>query len=385
MDSHTTTVLVPAVGQSYPIKTGTGLLGDLGRLVKTWTPKAKRVFVVSDQTVAPLYAETACKALANAGLESTVFTMPPGESHKTLATLESLYDAALAFRLTRRDVVVALGGGIVGDVTGYFAATFLRGVPFIQVPTTLLAQVDSSVGGKVAVNHHGLKNMIGAFYHPKGVLIDTDTLKTLTPRDFACGMAEVIKYAGLEATIVGNLPSPNLFEVLSSLSRDDAPAMARVIEYCCYLKAAVVAKDPEERLGVREILNLGHTFAHAFETLSEGQILHGEAVSMGLYRAYILAEKMQTLPTGTADAVKRLLLQHGLPVHPAVTWPAHAVVDLMKQDKKVQEAGQLRFVLPQMQLGQVEIRHDISETDVVWVLDTCQAEAGVSPSAISGV
>lgn len=329
--SQTRTIEVALGARAYPIVIGRGLLGggfDLAAHVA-----GTDCLVVSNETVAPLYLESLRRGLAGKQVES--IALPDGEAHKTLATMESILDRLVTTGANRDTTVIALGGGVVGDVAGFAAASYMRGVDFIQVPTTLLAQVDSSVGGKTGVNHPQGKNLIGAFHQPRLVLIDTDTLNTLPDRELHAGLAEVIKHGAIcDATYFAWLEA----SMPALLARDPA-ALAQAIGRSCEIKAEVVAADEREG-GRRATLNFGHTFGHAIEhCLGYGEWLHGEAVAAGM----IMAAKLSGLDTADIDRLTRLVAAAGLPVAPpaiaAAQWRA-----AMGLDKKVQ-GKQLRFVL----------------------------------------
>ncbi len=314
-------------GRAYDIVIGAGLLRSAGTLMRDAIP-CMRAFVVTDGNVAPLYGETLRAALWSEGIETTLLTVPPGEGSKSEAVLFELYDKMLEAQITRGDVIAALGGGVVGDLAGYAAATLLRGIPFVQIPTTLLAQADSSVGGKVAINHPRGKNLIGAFHQPKLVLADTDTLKTLPARELACGMAEVIKH--------GAIADADLFSFLE----EGTPDYADIIGRNCDIKRRVVETD-EFDTGGRFILNFGHTFGHAIE--AQGGFLrynHGEAVSVGMVTAAVLGEKLGVTKPGTSERLRGILTLHGLPVTSGETpdW------SLALSDKK-RDGDTLRLVL----------------------------------------
>jgi 3-dehydroquinate synthase len=317
--------------RSYPIVIGRGLLDggfDLGRFVR-----GTNCLVVSNETVAPLYYQNLLPNLAHCDVSSV--NLPDGEAYKTVATMQTVLDALVESRANRDVCLVALGGGVVGDVAGFAAACYMRGVDFIQVPTTLLAQVDSSVGGKTGVNHAQGKNLIGAFHQPRAVLIDTDTLDTLPDRELSAGLAEVIKH--------GAICDPEFFAWLESnieaLLRRDPDALEHAIRRCCEIKAEVVAEDERES-GRRAILNFGHTFGHVIEhSQGYGEWLHGEAVAAGM----IMAAKLSGLEEADVRRLTNLVEAAGLPVAP----PAIAASDwknAMGMDKKVQDK-QLRFVL----------------------------------------
>jgi 3-dehydroquinate synthase len=319
----------------YPIYIGPGLLGDSGLLAPHL--RSKQVCVVTNSTVAPLYLARLKSALS--GYQVDVVELPDGEQFKTLDTVNRVYDALLSARHHRTTTLIALGGGVIGDMCGFAAATYQRGVNFIQIPTTLLAQVDSSVGGKTGVNHPLGKNMIGAFHQPQAVIADTSVLRSLPEREIAAGIAEVVKYgliadADFFAWLEGNLDS--------LLAREDA-ALSRAIERSCAIKAEVVAQDERES-GVRAWLNLGHTFGHAIEAAQGyGSWLHGEAVAAGMMMALDLSVRMGWLEPEARERLSRLLERANLPVRaPAIS--TDRFLSLMSADKKVLD-GKIRLVL----------------------------------------
>ncbi len=323
--------------RGYPIYIGRGLLEDDALLAQH--VRGSQVVLVSNDTVAPLYLDRVRSALGERGLVTEV-VLPDGEQFKTLDTLATIFDRVLADRHNRTTTFVAVGGGVVGDITGFAAACYQRGVDFVQVPTTLLAQVDSSVGGKTAVNHPLGKNMIGAFHQPRAVLIDTNTLHTLPAREFSAGLAEVVKY--------GLICDESFYRWLQEqlprlLAREEA-ALAEAIERSCANKARVVAADEREG-GLRAILNLGHTFGHAIETAQGyGAWLHGEAVAAGMVLAAELSARRGWIAGDEVDRLRRLLADLHLPVDPPGDMTAAAFLDLMARDKKVVD-GRLRLVL----------------------------------------
>ena len=299
------TVCAPAAEERYDIHIENGLLSRAQALLAPYA--GRRACVVADEHTAPLYGDALLSALRQAGAQATLISLPAGETTKCSQQLSALYDAFLGFGLTRADAVFALGGGVIGDLAGYAACTYLRGVHFIQVPTTLLSQVDSSVGGKVAVNHPRGKNLLGAFYQPELVLIDPDTLATLDARKFGAGMGEVIKH--------GCIADRALFEELEALGSRDAltPHLSRVVARNCAIKARFVHEDPHDR-GIRMRLNFGHTLAHALENeLGYGTLLHGEAVCIGMVAAARWGERLGVTPAGTADRIEQLLIAYDLP------------------------------------------------------------------------
>jgi 3-dehydroquinate synthase len=330
------TLTVDLGDRSYPIFIGSNLLN----FSELWFPwlQSSQVMVVTNETVAPLYLERVTQALS--GKQWATVILPDGESFKSLDSAMTVFDALLSRKFSRNAHLVALGGGVIGDLTGFVAACYQRGVPFIQIPTTLLAQVDSSVGGKTAVNHPLGKNMIGAFYQPRCVIADTCSLDTLPDRELSAGLAEVIKY--------GLIRDPEFFTWLEAslealLNRDDE-ALTHAIERSCLNKAEVVTLDERES-GLRATLNLGHTFGHALETgLGYGSLLHGEAVSIGMCQAADLSRRLGWLSDAEVNRIIALLQRARLPVRPPEGLTTEACLELMAVDKK-NENGQLRLIL----------------------------------------
>lgn len=351
--------------RSYPIYIGPGLLGQAQLLVPHLRTPA--VAVVSNVTVAPLYMERLTQGLRAAGVKVTEIVLPDGEAYKDWNSLNQIFDALLAARCDRSTTLVALGGGVIGDLTGFAAASYQRGVPFIQIPTTLLSQVDSSVGGKTGINHPRGKNMVGAFWQPRVVIADTDTLKTLPDRELSAGLAEVIKYG-----FIRDVPFLEWLEAnMPALRARDAAALAYAIERSCQNKAEVVAADEHETAkdGGRALLNLGHTFGHAIETgLGYGEWLHGEAVGAGMMMAAELSHRLGWLPEKDVERVRRLLAAAGLPVQGA-SLGVDRYVELMGHDKKV-VAGRLRLVLLK-KLGEAVTYADAPEADIRAAIETC--------------
>ena len=343
------TLKVELAGRSYPIHIGRNLIGDAGLILPHL--KRKHVAVVTNTTVAPLYLEQLTLSLQAAGVRVLPIILPDGEAYKNTQTLNTIYDALLQNRCERSTTLIALGGGVIGDLTGYAAATFLRGVPFIQIPTTLLSQVDSSVGGKTGINHPLGKNMIGAFYQPQVVLADIDTLNTLPPREFSAGMAEVIKY--------GLMRDANFFDWLEgnveALMSLDEQALSYAIYRSCQNKADLVALDEHEQ-GDRALLNLGHTFGHAIENaMGYGVWLHGEAVAAGTILAADLSQRLGWLTASDSKRVTDILQAAKLPVT-APNLGVERYLDLMGHDKKVED-GKIRLVL-QQGIGKAVISSD---------------------------
>ena len=355
LDMLTLNVATPS--KHYPIMIGEQL--DLPRCLAPYL--SHQVAIVTNQTVAPLYLEWIQAALVVLQKPYFVITLPDGEAHKTWQTLNLIYDGLLQHRAERKTTLLALGGGVIGDMVGFAAATYQRGAPFVQIPTTLLSQVDSSVGGKTAINHPLGKNMIGAFYQPQAVVIDLHTLRTLPEREFSAGMAEVIKYA-----LLGDVAFLAWLEQnMAALMALDGTALAYAVHTCCAMKAKIVAEDETEQ-GVRAWLNLGHTFGHAIEAqMGYGQWLHGEAVAAGMVLACRLSELANGLSATDTDRVVALLRQARLPVAPPqfawADWLRH-----MQHDKKV-SAGKMRFV-GLKRLGEANILEDVSEAMLRQVL-----------------
>lgn len=323
--------------RSYPIVIGPGLLRTDARL--SALVSGRQVAIVTNERVGTLYGQHLAAGLSGTASRCITVHLPEGEAHKRWEVLNSIFDALLAQHFDRRCVLIALGGGVVGDMTGFAAAVYQRGVDFVQVPTTLLAQVDSSVGGKTGINHPMGKNMIGAFHQPRLVLADTDTLKTLPPRELAAGIAEMIKHGAIADV-----------DYLSALEQDmpmltacDGPALARAVLRSCEIKAQVVAADERES-GLRATLNFGHTFGHAIEAgAGYGQWLHGEAVGAGMVMAADLSVRLGMLESGARDRLVRTIAAAGLPTA-GPAWTADRYIELMRVDKKASQ-GVPRFVL----------------------------------------
>ena len=325
--------------RSYPILIGSELLADAA----TWAPQANRkalALIVTNVTVDKLYAATLAEALSPHFARVRTLALPDGEAYKDLAHLNLVFDELLGQEADRRTVLYALGGGVVGDMTGFAAACYMRGVPFVQVPTTLLAQVDSSVGGKTAVNHPLGKNMIGAFYQPRQVVCDLAVLDTLPDREMSAGLAEVIKYG---ASIDGDFLAW-LERHMDDLRARDRGALAHAVQRCCEIKAHVVGAD-EKEAGLREILNFGHTFGHAIEAgMGYGAWLHGEGVGCGMVMATELSARMGLVSIAFARRIEVLVARAGLPVRGPATLGPTRYLELMRVDKKAQ-GGDIRFVL----------------------------------------
>jgi 3-dehydroquinate synthase len=367
MQNMIQTLDVSLAERSYPIHIGCGVLADPALLLPHI--KQKKAMVVTNTTVAPLCLERLRQTLDAAGIAVLSVILPDGEKYKTWETLNLIFDALLSEHCERNTTLVALGGGVVGDMGGFAASCYQRGMPFIQVPTTLLSQVDSSVGGKTAINHPLGKNMIGAFYQPKLVLIDISTLDTLPERELKAGLAEVIKY--------GLIRDPEFFTWLEAniekLLARDQEALAYAVHRSCANKAEVVAAD-ERETGERALLNLGHTFGHAIETgLGYGVWLHGEAIAAGTLIAAELSNRLGWL---TADDVKRienLFVRAGLPVYGAPLGAAK-YLELMRHDKKVQD-GRLRLILLKG-IGQAVVSDEADEGMICGAIETRCTQTG---------
>ena len=327
--------------RSYDIAIGGQLLADPATYAQV--PSAAMALIVTNTTVKPLYAQQLASALAGRYAKIHVVELPDGEAYKDWTTLNQIFDALLGQGADRKTVLYALGGGVVGDMTGFAAASYMRGVPFVQVPTTLLAQVDSSVGGKTAINHPMGKNMIGAFYQPQLVVCDLDSLATLPPRELSAGLAEIIKYGPIADMAFLDWIEANLAALLAC----DPAAMAHAVKRSCEIKAWVVGQD-EREAGLRAILNFGHTFGHAIESgLGYGEWLHGEGVGCGMVMAAHLSQRLGLVEMAFVQRLTTLIAQAGLPVRGPVldnTDNAGRYLSLMRLDKK-SEAGEIKFVL----------------------------------------
>ncbi len=341
-------VKVPLGNRSYKILIGRKLLASLGEECAK-LKLGSRCAIISDRNVAPLYAKAAQRSLARAGFHAVLITVPAGETAKSIASVEACYDQLAKHRLERKSFIIALGGGVVGDLAGFVAATYLRGIAFVQVPTTLLAQVDSSVGGKVGVNLKAGKNLVGSFYQPRLVLCDLDALRTLPSREYRAGLAEVIKY--------GIIYDARLFHALErdlgKLLKRDSNTLTNVIARCCEIKADVVGQDETES-GLRAILNFGHTIGHALEAISHyGKYLHGEAISIGQVAAAKLSSQQLGLPATDVERITTLFRRAGLPVTVKLSSPQiKQLCAAMMLDKKV-SGGEIKFVLAE-RIGKVK-------------------------------
>jgi len=366
------TVPVGLAGRSYDILIGPALIDRAGEL-SAGLLASRRVIVVTDETVAPLYGARLSASFEKVGIAATTVTVPAGESSKEFASFGRLMNALLDQRPDRKVTLVALGGGVVGDLTGFAAASLLRGVDFIQVPTTLLAQVDSSVGGKTGINTRHGKNLIGAFYQPRLVLADTEVLDTLPRRELLAGYAEVAKYGLIDDPAFWDWCEANGAAVLAG----DAARRTYAIEQSCLAKARIVAADERETTDLRALLNLGHTFGHALEaeTGFGPELLHGEAVGAGMAMAFDLSAQIGLCPPADAARVRRHLDAVGLPVRLRTIggdnrrrWDSARLIEHMRGDKKA-EAGKLTFILARG-IGQAFVTREVDETSLRGLLDT---------------
>ena len=352
--------------RGYPIHIGKGILSQPELILEHLSQK--RVAIVSNTAVAPLYLEKLRSGLADQGVVAVPIILPDGEEHKNWQTLNLIFDALLHHRCERGTPIIALGGGVVGDLAGFAAATYLRGVPFVQIPTTLLAQVDSSVGGKTGINHPLGKNMVGAFYQPRVVVADAATLDTLPDRELKAGIAEIIKYGLIRDAAFVQWLETNMQQLLAR----DSVKMIEAIYRCCRHKAEVVEEDEYES-GSRALLNLGHTFGHAIENgLGYGAWLHGEAVAAGTLLAAEVSQRMNMIDGVDVERIRSLYQQAGLPVVAPALGP-DKYLQLMGLDKKVSE-GKMRFILLK-HIGEAVIHSDVPSRILVETLTECTAHA----------
>jgi len=359
----TQTVHVHLAERSYDIEIGSGNIDQTGPFLAR-LGKVSHAVVITDDNVQKPHAIRVAESLTDAAMEVDLISVEPGEPSKSIEMAAGLWQGLLELGADRKSVVVAVGGGVVGDLAGFVAATYARGIRFFQVPTSLLAQVDSSVGGKVGINLPEAKNMVGAFLQPIGVVIDTATLQTLPEREYRAGLGEVVKY--------GVILDAELFDYLEAhtagLIDRDEEVLRHVIARCCRLKADVVEQDEREESGLRAVLNYGHTFAHPLEALAGyGEILHGEAVSIGMLCASRLAERLGRVDAALTRRQHELLETLGLPVA-MPDLDRQKILETMTHDKKVQH-GKLRFVLP-TRMGHVELVGDVEESDVRAALES---------------
>jgi 3-dehydroquinate synthase len=340
--------------RSYDIFIGINILGNAGVSIQSFGLSPK-VAIVSNPTVYPLYGGVVADSLKKVGFDVLTVTIPDGEEYKDLLWVEHIYDELLKAKLDRSSSLIALGGGVIGDITGFAASTYMRGISYIQVPTTLLAQVDSSVGGKTGVNHKLGKNMIGTFWQPRLVWIDAETLKTLPKREFLAGLAEVIKYGVIWDEELFGFLEFRRHEILNL----DSNALRHIIRRSCEIKASVVSKDERES-GLRSILNFGHTIGHAIETATGyREYLHGEAVAIGMCLEARLSSMLTFIDNNTVLRIKALLDSYGLPSEMPSDIDIEHILSSMELDKKA-VAGELRFILPE-KIGKVRIHKGVSD------------------------
>jgi 3-dehydroquinate synthase len=350
--------------RSYDIVIGSKILDKLGGRLTEFRPS--KVGIISNKTIFPLYRDIVVKSLQECGITPEIFLIPDGEEYKDFLWTYYLHGELLKARFDRSSLLLAVGGGVVGDITGFVASTYMRGIKFVQVPTTLLAQVDSSVGGKTGVNHTLGKNMIGSFYQPSLVFIDVDTLKTLPEKEFYAGMAEIIKY--------GIMADGSLFDYLTS-NRDGilslGDALIHIIKRSCEIKADVVSKD-EREAGLRATLNFGHTIGHAVETVTGyKKYLHGEAIAIGMCAAADLAVRMKALQQSDARRIKELVASYNLPNAIPEALNVQDMINAMEVDKKV-KAGKLRFIIPES-IGTVKIEDDVDREMIKEVINSIRS------------
>lgn len=366
-------ITVPLPDRSYDVVIAPGGLDSLGTWLTGDSPNTpqlgKKMLLVSNPTVFEIYGERAIAALTQAGFDIAQCILPDGEQYKHLDSIQKIYDAALGHRLERSSTLVSLGGGVIGDMTGFAAATWLRGIHFVQIPTTLLSMVDASIGGKTGVNHPRGKNLIGAFHQPRLVLLDSEVLSTLPAREFRAGMAEVIKYGVIwDADLFGQLESaPDL----SSHGAVSAELLHTILMRSCQAKADVVAQDERES-GLRAILNYGHTIGHAVESLTGyTSVIHGEAVAIGMVAAGQIAVELGLWDADSQKRQTQLIQQTGLPTQIPASLDPEAIVDVLQNDKKV-KAGKVRFVLPTA-IGAVKITDQVPSETVLQVVKSLQS------------
>jgi 3-dehydroquinate synthase len=350
---------VRASRAAYDVIIGANLSGEIGARIRHLL-QGPRCAIISDRNVALLYDDRVKRNLTSAGFEPALITIPAGEKSKTLKQAGAICDQMIARGLDRQSFIIGLGGGVVGDISGFVAAIYHRGIPHIQIPTTLLAMVDSSIGGKTGVNTRDGKNLIGVVHHPSLVIDDVDVLKTLPRREFNQGFAEIIKHA--------IIADPKMFETLQSWNASEAPALQRLIRRNIEIKAAIVAQDERDRTGERALLNFGHTVGHGIERAGAYQkFLHGEAVSLGIVAACAISIKKAGLPPDQRDAVVDLLQRFELPTRLPPNFPREKIFDALKFDKKF-ESGKVRFVLAP-HIGAARLSSDVTIDDIREAID----------------
>jgi len=356
MSSRYTTVQVELAERSYDVHIGADLIDSCGKLISDGLPKlGRRTVIITDSNVGALYAERVAASLRGSGFTPDVITVPAGEPSKSMTCAEDVCRQMIRLGHDRGSSLVALGGGVVGDLAGFVAAIFFRGIPFVQLPTTIVAQVDSSVGGKTGVNAPEGKNLIGAFHQPLMVIADTSALQTLPEREYNEGYSEVIKHAAIR--------DPSLLDTVNALDGRSAEQIAPMIQRNIEIKAKVVTEDERETSGVRALLNFGHTIGHAIEsTAGYGKLLHGEAISLGLAAALAISVKKFGLPQAEADRVLASLEKFKLPLKLAHDIPEQDILDALARDKKF-EAGSIRFVIVE-KLGGARVTDEVTLEDI---------------------
>lgn len=356
------TITVNLGDRSYPIIIGTNILNTIGGYLKG-KEGCNRSLIVTNPEIGKFYGDTVRESISNESFCTEILTVPEGEKYKTLQTASSLYDFLIKYNYARETIIVALGGGVIGDLTGFVAATYMRGVPFVQVPTSLLAMVDSSVGGKVAVNHPLSKNIIGSFYQPKLVLADIECLKTLPDEELRAGFAEVIKYGMIWDEEFFDFISENIEEIFSL----DTNVLEQVVRRSCEIKAKVVEED-EREFEIRTILNYGHTIGHAIESLTNYRIYkHGEAIAIGMVVAARISQYLEMLDEDSVNKQLYLIKKSLLPSIIPPNLDTQDIIERLKKDKKV-KGGKVRFVLPE-KIGKVVVKNDVDGEIIAKAID----------------
>ena len=360
----TKTLRVELGDNSYPLVVGTGLLNSVGELLMPHT-KSNKVLIVSDAFVKTRYMPVVLKSLKDAGLDVSTIEVPIGEESKSLVQFSRIQDSLVEHQLDRGSMLIALGGGVIGDLAGFAAAVYMRGIPYVQIPTTVQAQVDASVGGKTAINHPKGKNLIGAFHQPRLVVIDVDTLKTLPQRDIRAGLIEVIKMGVIRDEPLFERVEENLEAILNL----DDTTLIEIISQACVNKAEIVAKDEKES-GLRMVLNYGHTFGHALEAMTHyNRYRHGEAVSIGMHCAAQLATNLRMFSETDFQRQRALLKRAKLPITFPTDLTPEALCDAMYLDKKTL-GGKLRLILP-TRIGEVVIHDDVDDRHILEAISQC--------------
>jgi 3-dehydroquinate synthase len=368
-----TTIPVPLPQNPYHVVLEAGGLASIGAYLKNVAlvseSLGQKVLVVSNPQIQKHYGQTVSNSLTEAGFDVAHCILPAGERYKTLRSLEKIFNSALAHRMERSSTMVALGGGVIGDMTGFAAASWLRGIAVVQIPTTLLAMVDASIGGKTGVNHPKGKNLIGAFHQPRLVLIDSDTLNTLPTREFRAGMAEVIKYGVIwDADLFAQLESASQIDRHRSFPPD---LLLDMLRRSCQAKVDVVSQDEKES-GLRAILNYGHTIGHAIESLTNYRTFnHGEGVGLGMIAVGAIASQLNLWSKDCAERQYQLIEKAGLPTHLPSSFDTEAVLDMLTTDKKV-KAGRVRFIMP-TEIGKVKITDQVSALEILAALHQMQS------------